>query len=142
MRGQFRPEMTVGAGHGQCQDRRSDVVLGLTTLPLPPDREEGSSEHLFDSLLDFLTWHAEHLQLPITRCYLLLERSLRFAHQRRAGDVDPRGQQLGQGRREPCHRDLLGRCGPETDVQILAVRLAARGQGQAETDERVGDEPL
>src|SRR5271167_4672482 len=43
MRGQLRSEMTVGAGHGQRQDGGSDVVLRLTTLPLPPDREDGGS---------------------------------------------------------------------------------------------------
>src|SRR5580704_6914535 len=46
VRGQFRPEMTVGAGQGQCPDGRTDVVFGLTTLPLPPDGEHGSSEHV------------------------------------------------------------------------------------------------
>src|ERR1700727_3513111 len=47
VRGQFRPEMTVGAGQGQCPDGRTDVVFGLTTLPLPPDGEHRSSAHLF-----------------------------------------------------------------------------------------------
>src|SRR5271165_2833383 len=81
VRGQLRPEMTVGAGHGQCQDGRADVVFGLTTLPLPPDGEDRSSEHLLDPLLQLLTWHSEHLHLPITRCYLLLQRTLGFTHQ-------------------------------------------------------------
>src|ERR1700722_14826801 len=44
MRGQFRPKMTVGAGQGQCSDSWADVVLDLTTLPLPHDGEHGSSE--------------------------------------------------------------------------------------------------
>ncbi len=89
MRGQRRLKMTVGAGHGQCQDGRANVVIGLTTLPLPPDREDGSSEHLLHPLLQLLTWHPEHLQLPITRCYLLLERSLRILDQCGRRDVDP-----------------------------------------------------
>ncbi|HXP32396.1 MAG TPA: hypothetical protein VN820_00190, partial [Acidimicrobiales bacterium] len=68
VRRQFRLEVAVGAGHGKSQDGRSDVVLGLTTLPLPPDREDGGSEELFHLLLQFLTSHSEHLQLPIARC--------------------------------------------------------------------------
>src|SRR5580692_9434518 len=51
MRGQLRPEVTVGAGHGQFQDGRADVVLSRTTLPLPPNRDDGSSEHLLHPLL-------------------------------------------------------------------------------------------
>ena len=73
VRSQFRPKMTVGAGEGQGSDSWADVVLGLTTLPLPHDGEHGSSEHQFHSLLQLHITHSEHLQLPITRCYLLLE---------------------------------------------------------------------
>src|SRR5580704_13138534 len=65
VRGQFRPKMTIGAGQGQCPDGRSDVVLCLTTLPLPRDGEHGSSEQLLHSLLQLLIPHSEHLQLPI-----------------------------------------------------------------------------
>src|SRR5580700_9728692 len=54
MRGQFRPDMTIGAGQGQCPDGRADVVLCLTTLPFPLDSEHGSSEHLFHPLLQLL----------------------------------------------------------------------------------------
>lgn len=73
VRGQCRPEVAIGAGHGKRQNGRADVVDDLTTLPLTPHREDRSGEHRLDPLLQFLTWHPEHLQLPITRSYLLLE---------------------------------------------------------------------
>ena len=141
VRGQFRPEMTVGAGHGQRQDGRADVVLGLTTLPLPPDGEDGSSEHLVDPLLQFLIWHAEHLQLPITRCYLLLERALRLSDQGRRLDVDPLGQQGTQDRRQLRDRDLPGSGRPEAHVEVLATRLAPGRQRQPEAHSGCGTKP-
>jgi hypothetical protein len=91
--------MTVGAGQRQCPDGRADVVLGLTTLPLPPDSEHGSSEHLLHPLLQLLIPHSEHLQLPIARCYLLLKRSLRFSDEGRGLDGDPLRQQHAQSGR-------------------------------------------
>ncbi len=142
MRGQFRPEMTVGAGQGQCSNGRADVVFGLTTLSLPPDCEHGGSEHLFHPLLQLLIPHSEHLQLPITRCYLLLKRTLRFSDQGSCLDVDPFGQESAQGSRQIHERDLLRSGGLEADVEILAPRLAAGGQGQAEAHQRMGHEPL
>ena len=142
VRGQLRPEMTVGAGHGQCQDGRADVVFGLTTLPLPPDSENGSSEYLFDPLLQLLTWHSEHLQLPIARCYLLLQRTLGFSDQGGRLHVDPHGQQGAQGLRERRDRDLTGLDRPEAHVEVLAAGLAARGQGQPEAHQGVWHEAL
>ena len=96
MRGQLRPRWPSGPGHGQSQDGRADVVVGLTTLPLPPDRENGSSEHPLHPLLQLLTWHSEHLQLPIARCYLLLQRSLGFCDQGGGLHLDPLGQQRAE----------------------------------------------
>ena len=142
VRGQFRPEMAIGAGQGQCSDGRADVVLGLTTLPLPPDGQHGSSEHLFHPLLQLLIPHSEHLQLPIARCYLLLKRTLRFSDQGRCLDGDPLGQQHAQSRRELRHGDLARSGRLEAQVEVLAERLAARGQGQAEADEGVRHESL
>src|SRR5271170_3539454 len=100
MRGQFRPEMTVGAAQRQCPDGRADVVLGLTTLPLPPDGEHGSSEHLLHPLLQLLIPHSEHLQLPIARSYLLLKRTLRFSDQGSGLDSNALRQQHAQSARE------------------------------------------
>ena len=142
VRGQFRPDMTVGAGQGQCPDGRADVVLCLTTLPLPPDCQHGSSEHLFHPLLQLLIPHSEHLQLPIARCYLLLKRTLRVFDEGRRLDDDPFGQQRAQGRRELRHGDLARSGRLEAQVEVLAERLAARGQGQAEADEGVRHESL
>jgi len=142
VRRQFRLEVAVGAGHGQSQDGRADVVLGLTTLPLPPDREDRGSEQLFDLLPQLLTWHSEHLQLPIARCYLLLQRPLRLLDERRRRDVDPLGQEDAQGRGQGGNRGLprLGR--PQPHVEVLPERLATGGQGKPEADQGVGHEPL
>src|SRR6516164_7505190 len=73
VRRQLRFDLSMGAGHRQRQDGRADVVVDLTTLPLPPHREDRGGEHVVHPLPQLLTWHAEHLQLPITRCYLLLQ---------------------------------------------------------------------
>src|ERR1700679_3550839 len=127
VRGQFRPEMTVGAGQGQCPDGWADVVLSSTTLPLPPDREHGSSQHFLPPLLQLLIPHSEHLQLPIARCYLLLKRTLRFSYQGRRLDGDPLGQQLAQRRRQIRNRDLPGPSGFEAEVEVLAAGLASGG---------------
>ena len=142
MRGQFRPEMTVGAAQRQCPDGRANVVLGLTTLPLPPDSEHGSSEHLFNPLLQLLIPHSEHLQLPIARCYLLLKRTLRFSDQGGSLDGDPLGQQHAQSRRQLRDGRLTWSGGFEAQVEVLAERLAPRGQCQPEADKRVRDESL
>src|SRR3984885_3260303 len=123
VRGQFRPEMTLGAGQGQRSDCRADVVLGLTTLPLPRDGQHWSGEHLRYPLLQLLIPHSEHLQLPITRCYLLLERSLRFSDQGRRLDGDPLGQQFAECHRQIRKRDLPGPGRFEAQVQVLATRL-------------------
>ena len=121
VRGQFRPEVTVLAGHGQCPDGRPDVVFGLTTLPFPPDGQLGSSEHLLHPLLQLLIPHAEHLQLPIARCYLLLERTLRFSDKGRRLDGDPLGQQCAQGDGQIGHGDLPGPGGLQAEVEVLAA---------------------
>ena len=142
VRGQFRPEMTVGAGQGQCPDGWADVVLSLTTLPLPPDREHGSSEHRFHPLLQLLIPHSEHLQLPIARCYLLLKRTLRVCDQGRCLDGDPLRQQHAQSSGELRHGGLTRSCRFEAEVEVLAARFAPRRQGQAEADEGVRHESL
>ena len=142
VRGQFCPEVAVLAGYGQCPDGRPDVVFGLATLPLPPDGEHAGSEHLLHPLLQLLIRHAEHLQLPIARCYLLLERTLRFSDQGSRLDGDPLGQQRAQRGREIRHWDLPRPGGVEAQVEVLAARLTPGGEGQAEADERVRDEPL
>jgi len=142
VRGQFRPDMTVGAGQGQCPDGRADVVLCLTTLPLPPDCQHGSSEHLFHPLLQLLIPHSEHLQLPIARCYLLLERTLRVCDEGRRLDDDPFGQQHAQSGWELGHGGLACPGRLQAQVEVLAVRLTPRGQGQAEADEGVRHESL
>src|ERR1700729_3294874 len=142
VRGQFRPEMTVGAGQGQCPDGWADVVLSLTTLPLPPDREHGSSEHCLHPLLQLLIPHSEHLQLPIARCYLLLKRTLRFSDQGRRLDGDPLGQQRAQSSWK-LRKGSLARAGRlESQVEVLAERLTARGKGETEADQRVRHETL
>ena len=66
MRGQFRPESTIGVVDGERPDGGSDVVVHRTTLPFPADHEDRGGEHCLDPLPQFLTTHAEHLQLPIT----------------------------------------------------------------------------
>ena len=142
VRGQFRPEMTLGAGQGQRSDCRADVVLGLTTLPLPRDGQHWSGEHLRYPLLQLLIPHSEHLQLPITRCYLLLQRSLRFSDQGRRLDGDPLGQQFAECHRQIRKRDLPGPGRFEAQVQVLATRLATRGESQAEAHQGVGNESL
>ena len=142
VRSQFRPEMTVGAGQGQCPDGRTDVVFGLTTLPLPPDGEHRSSEHLFHPLLQLLIPHSEHLQLPITRCYLLLKRTLRFSDEGRCLYPDPFGEECAQGRGQVGEGDLLRRGSFEAQVEVFAEGFAARGQSQAKAEERVGRKPL
>ena len=142
MRGQFRPDMTVGAGQGQCPDGRADVVLCLTTLPLPRHRQHGSSEHLLNPLLQLLIPHSEHLQLPIARCYLLLKRTLRVCDEGCCLDDDPFGQQHAQRGRELGQWRLTWSGRLEAQVEVLAERLAARGQGQSEADQGVGHETL
>ena len=142
VRGQFRPKVTVGAGQRQCPDGRADVVLCLTTLAFPTDREHGSSEKLFNTLLQLLIPHSEHLQLPITRCYLLLERTLRVPYQGRCLDDDPLGQQQAQCGGQLRQGDLARSSRFEAQVEVLAKRLTARRQGQAEADERVRHESL
>lgn len=142
MRGQLCPEAAEGAGGRQCQDGRADVVVGRTTLPLAPDGQGRRSEQGLHPLRQFLTMHAEHLQLPITRCYLLLERSLRLFDERGCLDVDPFGQ---QGAQHPWQVRYRRRSGPgrvQAQVEVLAVGLAPRGQRQPEADERVGHEAL
>jgi hypothetical protein len=121
MRGQFRPEMTLRAGDGQCPDGGADVVLDLTTLPLTPDGEDGSGQQFADPLHQFLIWHAKNLQLPIARSYLLLERTLRLIDQGRHLDFDPLRQQGAEHGRQVSHRgfSLVGR--PQADVEILAT---------------------
>ncbi len=141
VRSQFRPEMTVRAGQSKCPDGRTDVVFGLTTLPLPPDREHGSSEHLFHPLLQLLIRHSEHLQLPVTRCYLLLERTLRFSDEGSCLDADPLGQECAQGSGQVGQGDLLRRGRFEAQVEVFAEGLAPHGQSQAKADERVGRNP-
>jgi len=142
MRGQFRPDMTVGAGQGQCPDGRAYVVIDLTTLPLPPDSEHGSSEHLFHPLLQLLIPHSEHLQLPIARCYLLLERTLPLSNQGRCLNGYPLRQQCAQNGRELGYRGLPRSGRFEAQVEVLAERLTTRGQGQAEADQGVRHESL
>ncbi len=112
VRSEFRPEMTLGAGHGQCQDGRADVVLSLTTFPLTADSEDRSGQQLADPLRQFLVWHAQDLQLPITRCYLLLERALRLIHQRRGFHPDPLGQQRAEHGGQVGERGLARRGWP------------------------------
>ena len=130
VRGQFRPKMTVGAGQGQCSDGRADVVLGLTTLPLPHDGEHGSSEHLLHPLLQLLITHSEHLQLPIARCYLLLERTLRFSDQGRRLDGDPFGQQSLSAAGRSGDRDLPGPRRLEAQVEVFATAIRTRSAGR------------
>jgi hypothetical protein len=142
VRGQFRPEMTLGAGQGQCSDCWADVVLGLTTLPLPRDGQRWSGEHLLYTLLQLLISHSEHLQLPIARCYLLLKRTLRFSDQGRRLDGDPFGQQFAQCRRQIGDRDLPRPSGLEAQVEILAARLAPRRESEAEAHQGMRDESL
>jgi hypothetical protein len=142
VRGQFRPKVTLGAGQGQCSDGRADVVLRLTTLPLPRDDEHGSGEHLLNALLQLFISHSEHLQLPIARCYLLLKRTLRFSDQGRRLDGDPFGQELAQRRRQIRYRDLPRPGGFEAQVEVLAARLTSRRKGEAEAHQGMRDEPL
>src|SRR5580692_12680449 len=132
VRGQFRPEMTLGAGQGQCSNCWADVVLGLTTLPLPRDGEHWSGEHLLYPLLQLLIPHSEHLQLPIARCYLLLKRTLRVCDQGRCLDGDPLRQQHAQSSGELRHGGLTRSCRFEAEVEVLAARFAPRRQGQSE----------
>ena len=142
VRGQFRPEVAVGAGQGQCPDSRAYVVLDLTTLPLPHDGKHGSSEHLLHPLLQLLIPHSEHLQLPIARCYLLLKRTLRFCDQGCCLDGDPLGQQRAQSPWK-LRKGNLARAGRlESQVEVLAERLTPRGKGETEADQRVRHEPL
>ncbi len=142
VRRQLRPEATIGVAHRECTDSRAYVVVDLTTLPLTPDGEDGGREQLVHPLLQLLTWHAEHLHLPIARCYLLLQRTLRFSDEGSGLDLDPDRQERTQSGREGCHRSLpwSGRC--ESQVEVLAERLAAGGQGEPEAEQRMGREPL
>ncbi len=142
VRGQFRPEVTLGAGHGQRQDGRADVVFGLTTLPFPPDGEDRSGQHRADPPCQFLTWHAQYLQLPIARCYLLLERALRLIHQGRRLHLDPLGQQGTENARQLRDLRLSRGRGPEAQVEVLAPRLASGRQRQAEAHQGVWHEAL
>src|SRR5580698_5396550 len=128
MRGQCSPEATyrvfsllrsVKTDRGKRQNGWANVVFGWTTLPLSLDREAGGSEQPLDALLQLLTDHFEHLQLPITRCYLLLQRTLRHTNGRRRLHFYPLGQQpaqqfgqLGNGR--AVERGLL-----QADIEVL-----------------------
>jgi len=142
MRGQFRPKMTFGAGQGQCPDGWADVVLSLTTLPLTPDSEHGSSEHLFHPLLQLLIPHSEHLQLPIARCYLLLKRTLRFSDQGGRLDRDPVGQEQAERSRQIRKGDLPRPRLLQAHVEVLAAGLTPGRQGQAEAHQGVRRESL
>ena len=142
MRRQLGPEVATGLGHDQRPDGRADVVLHLASFALAPDLEGGSGKHLLNPLLQFLVRHPEHLQNPITRCYLLLERTLRFWHERGSLHVDPLGQEQRECAGQLGHRRLPVYRLVQPDVEILAERLAAGRQGQAEADERVGREAL
>ncbi len=142
VRGQLRPHLSMGAGHRQRQDGRADVVVDLTTLPLPPHHEDRGGEQLRHPLPQILTWHAEHLQLPITRCYLLLERPLRLFDHCGGLHLDTLGQQGGQRRRQLLDRRLSRSRRPEPHLEVLPAGLTARGEGQPEAHQRVWDEPL
>jgi len=142
MRGQLCPEATEGAGGRQRQDGWADVVVGRTTLPLTPYGQGRRSEQGLHPLRQFLTRHAEHLQLPITGSYLLLERSLRLIDERSHLDLDALGQQGAQELRQVRYRGRRGHGRVQAEVEVLAVGLAPRGQRQPEADQRVGHEAL
>jgi hypothetical protein len=134
--------VTIGAAHRECTDGRANVVVDLTTLPLTPDGEDGGREQRLHPLLQLLTWHAEHLQLPIARCYLLLQRTLLFSDQGRGLDLDPDRQERAEIRRERCNARFPWSWCREPQVEVLAERLASGGKGKPETEERVGREAL
>ncbi len=142
MRGQLRPEVTLGVGHGQRQNGRANVVIDLTTLALAPDGEGWSSQHLADPLRQFLTWHAKNLQLPIARAYLLLKRALRLIHQRRRLHTDPLGQQRAEDPGQLANLGLAPSRWSKAYVEILPTRLASRRERQSEAHQRMGHESL
>ena len=77
--------------------------------------------------------HPEHLQLPITRCYLLLERTLRYLRSRAAAwTVDPFGQQGAQrGRAAPSTGISPGPAASRRTSRYSPSGLAARWAGPA-----------
>jgi hypothetical protein len=119
MRRQFRPKVTIGAAHRECTDGGTDVIVDLTTLPLTPDGEDRGREQRLHPLLQLLTWHAEHLQLPIARCYLLLQRTLRFPDESGGLDLDPDRQEGAQSRWERCNGSLPWSGRRESQVEVL-----------------------
>src|ERR1700722_5341122 len=120
----------------------SDVVFGLTTLPFPLDREAGSSEHTLDPPFQLLTDHSEHLQLPSTRCYLLLQRTLRHADGRRRLHRHALGEQFREKSRKVGERAVPWARLLQPGIEVLAPGLAPGWEGQAEAEERVGIEAL
>src|SRR3984885_14146058 len=120
----------------------SDVVFGLTTLPLPLDREAGSSERTLDPLFQLLTDHSEHLQLPSTRCYLLLQRTLRHADGRHRLHRHAFGEQFRQESRQLREWGVPRAGDLQTGIEVLAPGLAPGWEGQAEAQEGVGIEAL
>ena len=151
VRGQFGPEATnrvfpllrpISAGHGKRQNSWADVVLGLTTLPLTVDGEARSSEHPLNPLLQFLTTHSVHLQLPITRSYLLLQRTLRHGRRRRRpGPPPPRAAAGVKSPGSSC-RGLSARPGLlEAGVEVLAQRLASGRSARPKLSRGWGENP-
>jgi len=81
------------------------------------DGEARSSEHPLDPLLQFLSNHSEHLQLPITRCYLLLQRASAMGSLRRP--APPPVGSNGLSSEEARRRNLVDPGLVEAGVEVL-----------------------
>jgi hypothetical protein len=129
-------------GQSKRQNGWTDVVFGLTTLPFALDREAGSSEHSLNPLLQFLTDHSEHLQLPITRCYLLLQRTLGHADGATACTAIPSGSNSVRSSRAGQPGESPGPGLVQAGIEVLAHPTRTPWAGPARSSAAGGGEAL